>query len=271
MSPHSSSKLGRVAAALVLAVAALVLLAGEALLAGDTPFDPLAALQNGKPTSVRAEDQTYEVVSGDCLWAIAERFMGDGSRWTEIFDANSDQISNPNLIYPGQKFKIPGGTGGGTGGGPKPGKASVGGRDAQGRNAAFQKLPVAHGHISSRFGPRPSPCAGCSSYHQGLDIGAGRGTPVYATGAGRVVFVGSSYGGGNTITIDHGNGYQTQYLHLQHGSFRVREGDQVSAGQQIAGVNSTGQYTTGDHLHFAVKHNGQLIDPERMLDVPNSF
>jgi murein DD-endopeptidase MepM/ murein hydrolase activator NlpD len=270
MSLHSRSKPGRVAAAFVLALAALALLAGEALLA-DTPFDPLAALQTGKPSGT-AGDQTYEVVPGDCLWAIAERFMGDGARWTEIFDANSDQISNPNLIYPGQRFQIPGGTGGG-GGGTGPGKASVsrGGIDARGRNEAFQKLPVAHGHISSRFGPRRSPCAGCSSYHQGLDIGAGRGTPVYATGPGRVVHVGSSYGGGNTVTIDHGNGYRTSYIHLQHGSFRVRQGDQVSAGQQIAGVNSTGAYTTGDHLHFSVQHNGRYVNPEDLLNVPNSF
>lgn len=50
---------------------------------------------------------TYTVVKGDCLWKIAKKLLGDGSRWEEIFDLNRDQISNPNLIYPGQSLAIP--------------------------------------------------------------------------------------------------------------------------------------------------------------------
>lgn len=55
----------------------------------------------------KKKPETYEVKSGDCLWIIAKKYYGDGSLYTKIFEANKDKISNPNLIYPGQKFIIP--------------------------------------------------------------------------------------------------------------------------------------------------------------------
>ncbi|MCB0215026.1 MAG: LysM peptidoglycan-binding domain-containing protein [Chloroflexi bacterium] len=55
----------------------------------------------------KAEQMTYTVAAGDTLWAISSRFLGNGARWGEIYEANKDQIKNPNLIYPGQTFIIP--------------------------------------------------------------------------------------------------------------------------------------------------------------------
>lgn len=72
---------------------------------------PRLNIQNNRPASNPPQPQgngrTYTVVSGDCLWNIAKRFYGDGSRYPDIFNANRDKISSPNLIYPGQVFVIP--------------------------------------------------------------------------------------------------------------------------------------------------------------------
>ncbi|MBI2944851.1 MAG: M23 family metallopeptidase [Candidatus Wallbacteria bacterium] len=263
---------GRASASALLCTAlAIAALATAALHA--TPFDPVAGLS--ADTERKSGGERYEVVSGDSLWAIAERFLGDGSRWRDIFDANRQQIDNPNLIFPGQRFLVPGGSDVSSDGArPKaPGDTSgrTGGREGHGRVEGFDRLPLDHSRISSPFGPRQSPCPGCSSFHKGIDLSASRGTPVYAVGSGRCVQASFEEGGGNTVVIDHGRGYKSYYLHLQHGSFKVRPGTDVRSGQHIANVNNTGAYTTGDHLHFAISHNGVLIDPQNVIHVPQSF
>ncbi len=96
----------------------------------------------------------------------------------------------------------------------------------------------------------------CYDGHDGVDYALGCGTPVKAAAGGIVSFVGSNYG--NTIEIDHGNGYTTFYGHLQ--SFNVSVDDQVKAGEQIALSGNTG-ISSGCHLHFGVYHNGNVVDP----------
>ncbi len=246
------------------------------LLAEPKPFDPQGGLAARGPES--EQGGAYVVKSGDTLWDLALRFLGNPFSWRSLFNANSGKINNPNLIYPGQKFRIPGGKEAVRQAATRrPGKADIPGKadsgqakPAQGNGEAFQVLPLSTGRITSDFGRRKSPCSGCSSYHQGVDIGAPRGTPVRATGPGRVVHAGPRGGGGNTVIIDHGNGYQTVYMHLQHGSFRVKTGDRVTAGQQVAGVNSTGN-STGDHLHFSVMQGGKYIDPQSRIHIPPSL
>jgi len=60
-----------------------------------------------RETANAPEIKTYTVAAGDCLWNIAKKYLGDGARWTEIYELNRDQISNPNLIYPGQVLVMP--------------------------------------------------------------------------------------------------------------------------------------------------------------------
>lgn len=112
--------------------------------------------------------------------------------------------------------------------------------------------------ITSYFGPRASPTAGASSYHQGIDIGVGTGTEVYATESGTVVNSDYNEYNGNWIKIDHGNGFESLYLH--NSQLLVSVGDAVAKGQVIAYSGSTG-IGTGPHLHFAIKLNGNYIDP----------
>jgi murein DD-endopeptidase MepM/ murein hydrolase activator NlpD len=117
------------------------------------------------------------------------------------------------------------------------------------------------GYISSGFGPRPSrPVAGVNPFHSGTDIAAGCGTAISAANSGTVIA--STYLGsyGNWILIDNGNGIQTGYAHIQDGGRLVGVGAQVSAGQTIALVGSTGA-STGCHLHFEVRQNGTRINP----------
>ena len=118
------------------------------------------------------------------------------------------------------------------------------------------------GTISSKFGYRKSPFGRSTEFHDGLDIAAPYGTEVVATADGVVTFAGYKSGYGRTVTISHGYGYETSYCH--NSSILVKTGQQVKKGQVIAKVGSTGR-STGPHLHYMVKVNGQLQDPANFL------
>ncbi len=118
------------------------------------------------------------------------------------------------------------------------------------------------GRVSSEFGPRRSPFTGRPQFHDGIDIAAPRGTPIYATADGRVVRSTYQSGLGNLIVIDHGYDYQTLYGHLS--GFAVSGNDQVVKGQLIGYVGNTGM-STGPHLHYTVFVNGVAADPRGYL------
>lgn len=118
-------------------------------------------------------------------------------------------------------------------------------------------LPVS-GRITSPFGSRTSPTPGASSNHKGIDIAAPAGTAIYAAKAGTVVTASYSSVSGNYVMINHGGGVFTVYMHAS--SLAVSKGDQVSAGQTIAYVGSTG-VSTGSHLHFGVSVGGAYVNP----------
>lgn len=130
--------------------------------------------------------------------------------------------------------------------------------------------PVTGYPVTSEFGLRSSPCAGCSASHQGIDIGTPTGTPVQAADSGQVAFAGWLSGYGRTMVVDHGNGTMTLYAHLE--SFTVPEGASVAQGQPIARSDSSG-VGTGAHLHFEVIenatpgdwHSGQSVDPRQHI------
>lgn len=115
-----------------------------------------------------------------------------------------------------------------------------------------------NGRISSNFGYRIHPISGASRLHAGMDIAAGTGTPIGAAGAGTVIYAGWRGGYGNCIMIDHGGGIVTLYGHQS--SLASSVGQQVSQGQVIGYVGSTG-YSTGPHLHWEVRVNGSPTDP----------
>ena len=116
--------------------------------------------------------------------------------------------------------------------------------------------------ITSGFGNRKSPTKGGSTYHQGIDIGAPVGTTVIAAAAGEVVISKYSYSAGNYIMIDHGDGLMTIYMHAS--ALYVSKGAEVTRGQKIAAVGTTGR-STGNHLHFGVRLNGEYVSPWNYL------
>ncbi|WP_158437830.1 M23 family metallopeptidase [Naasia lichenicola] len=124
--------------------------------------------------------------------------------------------------------------------------------------------------LSDDFGPRPAPCSGCSTYHRGLDMVPGAGTPIQAVALGTVRETGSSDSGfGVYAVIDHvvdGQRISSLYAHMQFGSLQVSEGDTVTAGQMLGRVGDTG-LSTGPHLHFELWDEGVTpIDPYRWLN-----
>ena len=108
------------------------------------------------------------------------------------------------------------------------------------------------------FGMRLHPILGIKRMHEGIDIITNRGTPVHATGDGKIEFVGYRGGYGLCVEIDHGFGYQSVYAHLS--KTMVKRGQTVKRGELIALTGSTG-LSTGPHLHYEVHHNGVFENP----------
>lgn len=119
-----------------------------------------------------------------------------------------------------------------------------------------------NGVVTSPYGYRTHPIFGTTIYHSGMDIGVDYGTPVHAADGGVVVEAGWISGYGYAVIIDHGNGLSTLYGHNQE--LAVSEGQSVSQGQVIAYAGSTGN-STGPHVHFEVRANGDPVDPSAYL------
>lgn len=112
--------------------------------------------------------------------------------------------------------------------------------------------------VTSAYGYRVHPVTGAWSFHTGVDLGAGEGTPIYATRSGTVTTATYSDVYGNYVTINHGDGYSSLYGHMTH--YVVYAGEYVSQGQVIGYVGSTG-WSTGAHLHFTIYYNGSTVNP----------
>jgi LysM repeat protein len=188
----------------------------------------------------------YTVASGDTVDKIAKQFKVTGDKITS-FELNG--LQEPYTLTPGQKLVIPGGQK------PTPpamniypmirvGKPPKDALKGSGRFA----WPT-QGILTQQFW----------SGHPGIDIANRTGTPIYAADDGYVVMSGrDTWGYGNQVVIDHGNGYLTRYAHLQ--TILVKAGQSVKKNQKIGTMGSTGR-STGPHLHFEVIYNGVHRNP----------
>jgi murein DD-endopeptidase MepM/ murein hydrolase activator NlpD len=118
------------------------------------------------------------------------------------------------------------------------------------------------GWVTSGFGPRVSPFTEKPAWHDGLDIGAAPNAPVQAPAQGRVTATGFDPKLGNIVRLDHGFGIETLYGHLAKSL--VKEGQRVNRGDVVGLVGSSG-LSTGPHLHYMVKVNGQALDPAKYI------
>jgi len=119
------------------------------------------------------------------------------------------------------------------------------------------EMPVS-GRLSSRFGERFHPILGAWRMHRGVDVAAAYGTPIIAAADGRVASAGWNGGYGRQVALAHADGVQTSYSHLSR--IAASPGQFVRQGQVIGYVGSTGR-STGPHLHYEVRRNGQLVNP----------
>lgn len=130
--------------------------------------------------------------------------------------------------------------------------------DKRQRLASMPSIWPSKGWLTSRFGPRVSPFTGRRQKHNGIDIAAANGTPIYAPARGRVTFAGRKGPLGNALVLDHGFGVKTVYGHTKE--FLVATGDTVERGDEIALIGSSGR-STGPHLHYAVEVRGKPRNP----------
>ena len=119
-------------------------------------------------------------------------------------------------------------------------------------------MPVS-GRLTSPFGMRVHPVLGYERMHNGIDLAAAQGTPIYATRSGQVTTCAYQAGGaGNYVSINHLDGFASIYMHMTH--YVVSPGQNVSQGQLIGSVGSTG-ISTGPHLHFGISYAGTYVNP----------
>ena len=125
--------------------------------------------------------------------------------------------------------------------------------------------PVDSGRITSKFGNRIHPITKTEEHHNGIDIKALKGSPVYATAEGEIIFTGQKNNGGygKSIRIKHENGYESLYAHLEE--ITVQEGQKVTKGEQIGTVGSSGLSVMA-HLYFEIRKAGNQIDPIKLID-----
>jgi murein DD-endopeptidase MepM/ murein hydrolase activator NlpD len=126
----------------------------------------------------------------------------------------------------------------------------------------YRKPVVGEVEFTSGFGVRSDPFLGRPAMHTGLDFRAASGDPVRATANGKVASSGWAGGYGRMVEIDHGNGLSTRYGHLSE--IGVKVGDQIKIGQVIGAVGSTGR-STGPHLHYETRIDGDAVDPQKFL------
>ncbi len=192
-------------------------------------------------------DFVYNIRRGDRFALVYETFHKDGERVT-TGDIVAAEFINQGQVHRAVRYTNP------------EGDADYYAPDGTSMRKAFLRTPVEFTRISSRFGKRRHPVSNRIRNHTGVDYAARRGTPVQSTGDGRIVFRGRNGGYGNMVVIEHAGRYSTAYAHMSRFAAGLGVGSTVEQGQTIGYVGSTG-YSTGPHLHYEFRINGQHRNP----------
>jgi lipoprotein NlpD len=235
-----------------LALCCSLALAVLAVGAGCTPLIPRGESGVSQPGHAASREGVYHTVrKGETLWRISRAY---GVSIAEITEANGltsyDLAVGQRLLIPGAERELH----------VSPARPTDDEEPGTPGDGIALKWPLAgrsRSSVTSGFGPRDGNGGG-STFHKGIDIAGAREERVMAAGAGEVVFSGKMSGYGNVVMIDHGRRLITVYAHLSRSIVKLE--DKVSAGQVIGYVGSTG-ISTGDHLHFEVRHKGVPVDP----------
>ena len=137
--------------------------------------------------------------------------------------------------------------------------------DKNGKSAkkALMKTPINGAKLSSAYGMRKHPISGFNKMHKGTDFAAPKGTPIMASGDGKIIRARWCGGGGNCVKIRHNLSYTTIYAHMHKFAAGIKEGVRVKQGRIIGYVGSTGM-STGPHLHYEVVQNGKKINSQKL-------
>ena len=147
----------------------------------------------------------------------------------------------------------------------KDGSGDIGFYDIKGKSIvkSLMKTPINGARLSSSYGMRKHPILGYNKMHRGTDFAAPSGTPIMASGAGKITRARWCGGGGNCVKIKHNSTYQTVYAHMKSFARGIKEGRRVKQGQIIGYVGSTGM-STGPHLHYEVIVNGKKVNSQKL-------
>ena len=155
-----------------------------------------------------------------------------------------------------------GNSGGSSGGGSGSGGGSSGGGGGGQASSSGWLTPVSGYRVTSVFGWRLHPVHGYYRMHNGVDLACSQGTPIYAARSGQVTTATYSGDAGYYVSINHGDGFSSVYMHMTH--YVVKSGNYVSQGQLIGYVGSTGA-STGPHLHFGISYTGSYVNPKKYV------
>jgi len=147
----------------------------------------------------------------------------------------------------------------------KDGSGDIGFYDIKGKSIvkSLMKTPINGARLSSSYGMRKHPILGYNKMHRGTDFAAPSGTPIMASGAGKITRARWCGGGGNCVKIKHNSTYETIYAHMKSFARGIKEGRRVKQGQIIGYVGSTGM-STGPHLHYEVIVNGKKVNSQKL-------
>jgi len=193
-------------------------------------------------------DFALDIRQGDQFALIYEELYLDGER-VGTGDILAAEFTNNGKVYQAVRYT------------DKQGRTDYYSPDGHSMRKTFLRTPVSFTRISSRFSlGRKHPILNRIRAHKGVDYAAPRGTPVKATGNGKIVLRGKKGGYGKTVVIQHGSNYSTLYAHLNSYARSLRTGSRVQQGQIIGYVGSTG-LATGPHLHYEFRVNGVHRNP----------
>jgi LysM repeat protein len=220
-------------------------------------------LEVGMVLTIPPVDGVLHIVKkGDTLESIAKKYKAPSSDileavWNNLVSGQDLPVGQPLLVPGGTRetvvWQLPATTK------AAPATAGVGGWTNAGQCLNVAPKPLGTGQfvwptVSHLVGGNPY-----AAWHRGIDLAGNTGDPVFAADSGTVLWAGpNSWGYGNLVVLDHGNGWQTFYAHLSR--ILVRCGQQVLQGAHIGAIGSTGR-STGPHLHFETRLNGDLPNP----------
>ena len=196
-------------------------------------------------------DFQRDIWKNDSFQIIYEEYVDDANKIVDTGEIIFANLNLQNLDLQLYKYEY--------------GKNKIDYFDENGKSIkkTLMKTPINGARLSSSFGKRKHPILGYTKMHLGTDFAAPKGTPIMASGDGKVLKAGWCGGGGNCVKIKHNTTYQTVYAHMSKFGRGIKKGARVKQGQIIGYVGSTG-LSTGPHLHYEVIENGKKINSQKL-------